>query len=244
MQQLPLGVRLPDHATFNTFHAGRNERTLAHLRRVAAGDSPVTGVFVSGPTATGKTHLLQATCAASAAAGRQAGYLSSSRVLEGGGDERVLDGWQSLALVCIDEVDRLCGHRAWETQLMRLYNHLAAAGGTLLLAAREPVAALPWRLEDLRSRLAAGLLLALQTLDDEEASLALQLRASARGIGLPPETAAWLLRRFRRDLHSQCALLDGLDEASLIEQRRLTVPFVRKLVQERGDPSLAGGDLT
>ena len=60
----------------------------------------------------------------------------------------------------------------------------------------------------------------------------LKLRARVRGFELPDETARWLQRRFPRDMHTLYELLDALDEASLIAQRRLTVPFIRTVLKE------------
>ena len=40
----------------------------------------------------------------------------------------------------------------------------------------------------------------------------------------------WLLRRARRDLGSLTALLEQLDRESLAAQRRITVPFLRKVL--------------
>jgi DnaA family protein len=58
----------------------------------------------------------------------------------------------------------------------------------------------------------------------------LACRARGRGLELPDETAQFLLRRFPRDLPTLFALFDTLDTASLIEQRRLTIPFVKSVL--------------
>mgnify|MGYP003845816441 CR=1 FL=1 len=62
MQQLPLGVRLQDRATFDSFVAGPNTQVLARLRSMTAGERAV--VWVCGPSGSGRTHLLHAVCAA------------------------------------------------------------------------------------------------------------------------------------------------------------------------------------
>jgi DnaA family protein len=49
---------------------------------------------------------------------------------------------------------------------------------------------------------------------------------------LPEETANYLVTRFPRDLRSLCGLLDTLDVASLAAQRRLTVPFIKQVIEE------------
>ena len=60
---------------------------------------------------------------------------------------------------------------------------------------------------------------------------ALRSRAAQRGLELPEETAEYLLRRMPRDLASLYGVLDKLDEASLMAQRRLTVPFIRDVLE-------------
>jgi DnaA family protein len=42
-----------------------------------------------------------------------------------------------------------------------------------------------------------------------------------------------MLRRFPRDLPTLFALFDTLDTASLIEQRRLTIPFVKSVLDNK-----------
>jgi DnaA family protein len=73
----------------------------------------------------------------------------------------------------------------------------------------------------------------LHSLDDEERAAALRLRAHHRGLDLPGETARYLLKRSRRDMRTLYALLDALDTAALSQQRRLTIPFVRTVLDEQ-----------
>ena len=72
----------------------------------------------------------------------------------------------------------------------------------------------------------------LRPLDEEAVTAALASRARVRGLQLPDETAQYLLRRFPRDLRTLFALFDTLDSASLIEQRRLTIPFVKSVLDD------------
>jgi len=65
----------------------------------------------------------------------------------------------------------------------------------------------------------------------EEQLAALQLRAQLRGCELPEETGQFLLRRLPRNMTALCNFLDELDEASLVAQRRLTVPFVKAVMK-------------
>jgi DnaA family protein len=75
---------------------------------------------------------------------------------------------------------------------------------------------------------------ALRLLDEAQQRQALQLRAAQRGVELPPETLLYLQRRFARDMGSLNRMLDQLDLASLEEQRRLTLPFIRRVLGDAG----------
>ncbi len=231
MRQLPLAVRLKDTALFSTFHPGPNAEVVSHLREIGATPAPVAWIW--GPPASGKTHLLQAACAAT----QGAAYLPAGELLELGPE--ALAGWEDRPLVCLDDVERFAGDDGWERALFVLFNGLAEAGGRLVVSAGASPAATPFRLPDLASRLAWGAVFRLEPLDDEDRILALRLRAGHRGLELPDETARYLLRRLPRDMRALCEWLDRLDIASLAAQKRLTVPFVRGVLGEE-EPIFSG----
>jgi|ERR1700722_20956033 DnaA-homolog protein len=225
MRQIPLGVRLPDRAVFESFLPARNAEALAHAQRVAFG-GPAGLTWLCGPHGAGKTHLLQAICAG--ARGR-AGYVPLAEVAALG--VGVLEGLPQLACLCLDDIDTIIGQDDWERGIFALLRELQDSGGSLIAAAQAPPALLAFALPDLRSRCAAGTVLQLRVLDESEQSQALKLRARVRGFELPDETLQWLQRRFPRDMASLYRLLDALDEAALVAQRRLTIPFIREVLK-------------
>ena len=94
-------------------------------------------------------------------------------------------------------------------------------------------ASLPFVLPDLRSRLVAASVYQLVELDETGQCTALQRRAAASGLELTPEAALYLVHRLPRDMHSLFGVLDELDRASLVAQRRLTIPFLREALESR-----------
>jgi DnaA family protein len=226
MRQLPLGVRLPAHAVFESFATGANSEILAALR-----DSSATPVWIWGARGSGKTHLLQATCAAAATVGSGTGaYFSLDPSLRL--PPEALLGFERARVLCIDAVDRIAGDEAWERALFELFNAAGEVATKLIFAATVAPRRLDWRLDDWRSRAAACVVYQLQELDDAGRGEALRLRAAQRGLQLPQETCEYLLKRMPRDLPSLCKLLDELDEASLVAQRRLTIPFIRDALEK------------
>jgi DnaA family protein len=230
MEQLPLVVRWPDHSTFGNFLAGPNRQVIEELRGLH-GRSQV--VWICGPAASGKTHLLQAMCNEAGALGRRAGYFPMDP--RAGLAPAALAGCEQLDLVCLDDVDDVAGEGVWEAALFTLYNAILEHRGSFLLTGIAPPALQPWRLADLASRMSAALVLGLRPLSEREQLAALALHASARGLELPEETANYLMTRFPRDLRSLCGLLDTLDAASLAAQRRLTVPFIKQVIERRDE---------
>ncbi len=221
MKQLPLGVRLRADATFGSFAPGFNTEVLQVLRQ-----STVVPLWLWGAAGSGKTHLLQALCAA---AGEAAAYFPLNRALAL--PPEALLGFAACRVLCLDDVGEVAGDPAWELALFRLFNEAAELRTRLIFAARAAPRQFDWSLGDWRSRAAACVVYQLRELDEAGRVEALRLRAAQRGLDLPPETSVYLLRRMPRDLTSLYQVLDELDEASLIAQRRLTIPFIRDVLE-------------
>lgn len=222
MEQLPLRVRLRDSARFASFVAGANREAGQVL--VDPGGARVTWLW--GRPGTGKTHLLQATCAAAGERGDTAAYFE----LATAPSSAVLEGCEALHLVCLDGLDEVAANAEWNTAIFRLYTLLQDAGGRLVVASTSPPASLAFTLPDLRSRLLAASVHQLLELDEAGLCEALRRRAAARGLELSEEAAQYLLHRLPRDTHSMFDVLERLDDASLAAQRRLTIPFLRTVV--------------
>ncbi|HEX3915593.1 MAG TPA: DnaA regulatory inactivator Hda [Steroidobacteraceae bacterium] len=217
MKQLALGVRLRAGAVYASFAPGPNAEIVTALR--APGIAPM---WLWGGAGSGKTHLLQAACSE---AGAAAAYFPLHRTAKLPPD--ALSGFERNRLLCIDDVDQIAGDAAWERALFGLFNEAAELHTRLIFAAAVAPRRPSWVLGDWRSRAAACIVYQLRELDDDGRIEALRLRAAQRGLQLPRETAEYLLKRMPRDLPSLFDILDALDEASLVEQRRLTVPFIR-----------------
>ncbi|MBT8142155.1 MAG: DnaA regulatory inactivator Hda [Gammaproteobacteria bacterium] len=232
MKQLALAVSLPDHAIFDTFVAHGNEALVQQCRMLAKDSSIGETLFISGLENSGKTHLLQAMCHA-CPADVQAVYLDLDNP---DFPPDILQGWEQVQLLCLDNIDRIQGQADWEEALFDLFNRrLERAPGkraSLVMTAARPLADLRLDLADLRSRLSSGLIHALAVLADEYLSEALLLHARQRGLEIPKETLEFILKRLPRELGSLMNWLELADQAALEAQRKLTVPFVRKLISE------------
>lgn len=228
MQQLPLGVQLRPASTFATFSRGDNAALVARLERHAAGGGSAP-IWLWGSAGSGRTHLLQAACAAAGSAHRRAAYLPLGDAAFTPGQ---LAGLEVLDLVCLDDLGVVAGRAEWQAPLFRLYQGLAEREGAFVAAAAMPPATLSIPLADLASRLRGAEIWHLNALPEAEQGAALLERARVLGLALPPETLVYLQRRLPRDFSALCDVLDRLDAAALAAQRALTVPFVRSVLDD------------
>jgi DnaA family protein len=224
--QLPLALRYPPDQRLDTF-VDAPAGALDQLRALAM-QPGADWVFVAGAGGVGKTHLALAVCAAAEAAGRRAAYLPLAAAR--GRLRTALDALDGNDVVALDGLAAVAGDREDQVALFDFHNRARSAGTALLYTAEAAPDALPLVLPDLRSRLGQCARVVLAPLDDDGRRRVLRERAQRRGLVLEEAALDWLLRRVGRDLGGLTALLDRLDRASLAAQRRVTVPFLRQVL--------------
>lgn len=221
MTQLALPLQLADHAVFDSFLDTGNETLVATLRELGTATTD-GGCWLWGSPSTGKTHLLQAVCDAF---DDRAVYLPMSLLKDAGPE--VLEGLTSRDIICIDDIDAVIGGEDWENALFALLNQAADWHVQLVISALAAPREQSVNLPDLQSRFMRLPVFQIHELNDAARAAALQLRSKHRGLTLPDETAQYLLRRSQRDMTSLYEILDRLDREALRAKRRLTIPFVR-----------------
>ncbi len=227
--QLPLQFRMDDAVGFEGFYAGPNAEAVKRVQICATGGGELQ-LYLWGVHGCGKTHLLQAACRESDGHGQTAVYLPLQEVGEFGPGR--VEGLENVGrLVCLDSLEAVAGDPVWEMALFDLFNRLRDAGTQLIVTASRAPADLGIKLRDLSSRLSWGLVYHLRPLNDDQKLAALQQRAATLGFELPADTGLYLLRHLPRNTASLFNLLDHLDRASLAAQRRLTIPFVKSILE-------------
>ena len=231
-RQLPLSIQLNDEATLADFCWGDNALLRQQLHQALMGGK-VEGqgehlIYLWGTAGSGKSHLLQACCQA-VSTNQSAIYLPLQTLKEWGPD--VLESMDEQAWIFIDDLDAIAADAIWEEALFHLYNRVRDNGQTtLIISGKLAPTHMPVRLPDLRSRLSWGLVMQLHELCDADKITTLKLHARKRGLDLPTSVGQFLLNRSARNMHDLHALLNRLDEASLIAQRKITIPFVKDVL--------------
>lgn len=225
-RQLALAIQLNEEATLSEFCWGNNSILHQQIDIMLQGQGEHL-IYLWGTPGCGKSHLLQACC--HALTQQAVIYLPLLSLKQWG--PQVLEGIEQQTFIAIDDLDSIAGDKIWEEALFHLYNRIRDQGETrLLMASRASPAQSPICLADLRSRLSWGLVVELHELSDEEKITTLKLHALKRGFDLPTSVGQFLLSRCTRNMHDLNQLLQKLDDASLQAQRRITIPFVKAIL--------------
>lgn len=230
--QLALAVQLPDDETFESFQSESDQGVLVQLQKFIQPvheeiDQP-NGFYLFGISGVGKSHLLHASCAYAETLGKTSLCLSFSELTQL--SVEVLDGLEHIDLICLDDLQLIAGNVQWQQAVFDLYNRVMEQNKRLIITGDQSAHQLGITLPDLVSRMTWGYTEQLKALDDEEKLIALQYRARQRGVVLNDDVAKFLLNRLSRDMGSLINSLDTLDKASIREQRKITIPFIKDIL--------------
>jgi DnaA family protein len=214
-RQLTLDFVRPLTPSLDNFVVGRNAEALAGLRAIARKEGNGL-VYLWGEPGSGRTHLLTALAGARTASMSAAG-------------EAIPEFADPLGLYLVDDVDMRDAPS--QQRVFVLMNEVRAhPGAALVTTGRAAPAQLPLR-DDVRTRLAWGLVYQVHALTDAEKAQALEEHARSRGLALSSDVIAYLLNHMPRDMRTLVAILDALDGYALAAKRAITVPLVREWAQ-------------
>ena len=225
IEQIPLSLSLQQRASFDNFYGERYQSLIVRLKRFAQGEGQL--LYLWGREGVGKSHLLYAMIQRAERDGRRAALLPLRNAKDAG--LQLLEGSVTNDLVALDDLDAVMGSAEWEEGLFHLLNQLRDQGRQWVVTARVSLSELPIQLPDLRSRLGEAVVESIALPDEGERWSLLQRRAEARGMEMGDEVVTFLQQRTGRDPQTLLALLDQLDQQTLVTQRKVTIPFVKEL---------------
>lgn len=181
--QLLLGLGFRKECSFDNFVSVAKADVAERLRSAVFG-SREQFTYLVGVSGCGKTHLSIALLNAAQEQGERAYYLSARDIVSVAKPEELwgyFDYFKSYDLLIVDDIDALAGEPDYELALFNLYNYFRDHQQQLVVSAREVPAHTQFQLPDLKSRLAAGLIIKVDVLSDDDKKGALVARANERG---------------------------------------------------------------
>ncbi|MEM9582567.1 MAG: DnaA/Hda family protein [Pseudomonadota bacterium] len=197
----------------NFFVSDANALAVTALERIDTW--PNGKLILAGPRASGKTHLAHVWAGESAA-----------RILPAAGLAECDIPSEAEGPLAVENIDAMSQQD--ETALFHLHNLMLAEGHPLLMTTATPPAAMTLRLPDLRSRLEATSVVALDAPDDVLLGAVLVKLFSDRQINLPNGLLDYVLPRIERSFAAAHAFVDALDARALSEGK----PIGKRLAGE------------
>jgi chromosomal replication initiator protein len=206
-----VGSPLDRRLSFQSFLVGQSN-AFAHaaaqqVMRAQPGDKPIYNpLYIHSAVGLGKTHLCQALAQSMEDSGRRIVYLTAERFMYGfvaalksqtaiAFKERL----RAIDVLVIDDVQFLTG-KSIQQEFCHTMNALIDAGKQVIIAADRPPCDLEAVEDRMRSRLQAGLVVEMGSLDEALRVKILETRIAAARTHLPtfdvrPEVVIWLARQ-------------------------------------------------
>ena len=190
-------------------------------------------IGIWGTTASGKTHLLNASADYARQKSVALQIYDAKQLLQCDANE--FEGFSHCDVLAIDNLDAIAGNAEWEACFYQVINRCRDGDCRFVFAMTHRPEDLETVLDDFRSRLQWGLMLQLPSSDDIEIRQILRKRAQLIGIELAEDVISYLMTHHARNLATQMAILRRLDGASLSQQRKVTIPLIKQALLEPGD---------
>jgi DnaA family protein len=231
-KQRALQFELPGEKKFEHFLPAANTEILDHLQRFVTEQNELQ-IYLWGESGQGKSHLLQACCHLAHQHNKNAFYLDLATTTSHPAD--ILEGLESVELVCLDHLDCIVGVTDWEQALFDFYNRQRDTEHQLLMAAQTPPRYLPVNLPDLKTRMSWGLTLKLKPLSDQQMIEALRLKARTLGFDISDRAGQFLRHHYQRDPAGLWQLLDKIAQTTLVEKRKLSMAMLKRIIEQQDE---------
>ena len=138
------------------------------------------------------------------------------------------DAMAEIDTLILDHVDYWLLDREIESAIFSWWKR--REGGLCLVSRSSPRLPDMFALPDLRSRAISGLIFELSGFDDGQCDQLFRCQVRERGLILTDEVIRFLTPRLPRNPKRIVQLIEYIDQASLKEKRRITIPWLTKLL--------------
>jgi len=208
---------------------GKEDFLISPANRAAIGwidrwpDWPAPMLVLSGPPASGKTHI-----AAVWQERSKAQHISPEMLLTHGANEIAEMG----EYLVLDGLDLWLGDRDAETTLFHLYNIFREEQRSFLVTMRMAPAHVDFAIADLSSRFRAAPVATIQPPDDMLLASVLIKLFSDRQLNVGNDVIKYVLPRMERSFSAARDIVSKADHMALAEKRRISIPLLRRVLMD------------
>ena len=245
----PAGVRVPRSGaavlngryTFESFIVGRSNE-LAHAAAQAVSENPgvtYNPLFIYSGVGLGKTHLLHAIGHQMSARGLSPIYATTEeftneyiKSIREGKTEEFRARYRSADALLLDDIQFIIGKEQTQEGFFHTFNSLHMAGRQVVITSDRPVTKLTLLEDRVSSRLAAGLVVDIQTPDLEMRMDILRAKAADTGQRFPDEVLDFLAERVHKNVRELEGNLNRIAAYAQLTNSGITIDLVKRAVAD------------
>lgn len=235
------GSALNTRYTFDTFIVGRSNE-LARAAAEAVADKPgltYNPLFIYSGVGLGKTHLLHAIGQQIKAMGMVLIFTTTEeftneyiKAIREGRTEDFRNYYRSADVLLIDDIQFLIGKEQTQEGFFHTFNTLHMAGRQIVVTSDRPITELTLLEDRVRSRLAGGLIVDIQSPDLETRLAILRARAEEAGQKFPPEVLEFLAERIHQNIRELEGCMTRAAAFAQLVGRPITLDLVKRAIAD------------
>tara|TARA_Y100001936_G_scaffold126768_1_gene124143 strand:- start:2403 stop:3092 length:690 start_codon:yes stop_codon:yes gene_type:complete len=217
--QIPMDFGFFTKKTFDNFIIGDNKDLFNCIHNLTNSDQVI---LIYGSKSSGKSHICEATYNQ---------YIRSAFFID---DKSILLNNISndfYELLIIDNLDKLISSKKDEELLFTLVNNQILHKKPLVVSLSKDIEDCNITLKDLSSRLLSDKIFTIRDLNDLEKIDMMTSYCSQRGLEISEKVLHYIINNCTRDLYFLCALMKSLDNVSLSMKKKITIPFIKKVIE-------------
>ncbi len=226
---------------FGSFIVGRSNE-LAHAAALAVSENPgsvYNPLFIYSGVGLGKTHMLHAIGHSLAARGLTPIYATTEeftngyiRAIREGTTDAFRAHYRSADALLLDDIQFIIGKQQTQEGFFHTFNALHLAGKQVVITSDRPVTNLTLLEDRVSSRLAAGLVVDIQTPDLEMRIDILRAKAAATGQRFPDDVLDLLAGRVHKNVRELEGSLNKIAAYAHLTNNLISVDLVKKALAD------------
>ncbi len=224
--QIPINFAFCNEKTLENYIAGGNQQLVDALKLFAS-ENLGQLIYVYGKKSTGKSHLCKAVF----------DIIVGNKVYVDQYNSKLLSNIdiQNTQYLIIDDFDAILEKENTEDLLFYCINEFILSKKSILISSIKSTEEIDFIKNDLKSRLTSYLIFNIKEISDEQKIKVVKKITEDIGWTIEENVCQYIMNHYPRDLFFLCNVLKSLDRNSLALKKKVTIPFVKSIVQRFGD---------